>query len=152
MGFLDALFHASKRVKHHDDEIRKKLASAWSLPEIEDEVVHDAESTTFDRSQWRKRLKRMITELPETQKEWPDLIADGRALGFTDQWMSQCQREEFALIVRQMVADGEFTHKEHTQIDLIRDAMEIPNDEAEAVLQQVVKEAEDFFGKPIHGA
>ena len=66
--------------------------------------------------------------------------------------MSKCQREEFALIVRQMVSDGEFSHKEHAQIDKIRDAMEIPEDEAEALLQKVVKEAEDFFGKPIHGA
>lgn len=110
------------------------------------------DADAYDKTQWRKKLKRILEELPDSQPEWEDFIADARALGFGPNWIHRAFRDEFTLMVRRAVADRKFTEAEHRVIDLARDLMGLPDEEAEVILHKVVQEAESFFGKPVDGA
>jgi hypothetical protein len=145
MGFLDTL--------------RRVLTGQHSLPDLnpDDAPADDparSEAPTpgpevYDRVQWQKRLKRILTELPDTQAEWPDLLTDARALGFEPDWVHDCQLEEFRMLIRQAVADRHVTEEEHRKLDLARDLIGIPEVEADKILHAIVSEAEAFFGKPV---
>jgi len=106
----------------------------------------------YDKIQWRKRLTRLLEGLPETQGEWPALLSSAEALGLETGWVKASQREEFALLIRRVVADGVVTGMEHRKLDLARDLIGIPDSDAEATLHAVVSEAEELFGRPIEGA
>ena len=110
-----------------------------------------ADATAFDRTQWRKKLKRILEELPASEPEWADLQSEARALGFDPDWVDRCEVEEFILLIRRVVSDRVFTDQEHRKLDLARDLIGIPDAEAEAALNTVVAEAEAFFGKPVEG-
>jgi hypothetical protein len=103
----------------------------------------------YDRVQWQKKLKRILTELPDSQPAWTDLLTEARALGFDPAWMHDCQLEEFRMLIRQAVADRHVTEDEHRKLDLARDLIGIPEDEADAILHKTIAEAEAFFGGPV---
>ena len=110
------------------------------------------ESGVYDRAQWAKKFKRVLAELPASRADWEDVAAEARAMDFDPAWVSQCGRDEFALLVRRAVADRVVTEAEHRTLDLARDLIGIPDDEAVAILHAVVAEAESFFGESVEGA
>ena len=109
-------------------------------------------TTDYDRDQWRKKLKRILERLPASQPEWAELMTDAGALSLDVTWVEQCQREEFALLVRRAVSDRHVTLAEHSKLELARILVGIPEAEAEATLNTIVAEAQEFFNKPIEGA
>ena len=62
MGFLDALSRFLKRQEDHP-------------------------TTNYDRVQWRKKLTRLLEQLPASQKDWEPLMSEARALGFEPGWV-----------------------------------------------------------------
>lgn len=156
MGFFDALRRALTGGAGEDRPFDPRLAEAWGLetPGVEGDLppapgpdaFHGSE---YDRAQWQKRLKRILDELPETAAEYPDLVADGKALGFPKAWMEECAREEFDMLIRRAVADRVFTEAEHRKVELARIMIDIPEADATARLHAVVAEAEQFFGGKI---
>jgi hypothetical protein len=127
------------------------------LPVGSSDIPADSEATTpgpdiYDRLQWHKKLKRVLDTLPDSRAEWPDLIADARALGFDSEWVLSCQIEEFKMLVRRAVSDRHFTEDEHRKLDLARDLIGLPESKAEAILHAIIAEAEAFFGKPVEGS
>jgi hypothetical protein len=145
MGFLDTL--------------RRVLTGQHRLPDVEPEPAPAGDPArseaptpgpeVYDRVQWQKRLKRILTELPGSQPEWADLLTDARALGFEPAWIHDCQLEEFRMLIRQAVADRHVTEEEHRKLDVARDLIGIPEDEADKILHAIVAEAEAFFGQPV---
>ena len=109
------------------------------------------ESGEFDRTQWAKKVKRILERLPESQSEWADALAESKAMDFAPRWIDQCIRDEFTMLVRRAVADRVVTEAEHRKLDFARDLLSIPDPEAEAILHKVVSEAETFFGKSVEG-
>jgi hypothetical protein len=110
------------------------------------------ESGTYDRAQWAKKLKRVLSELPDSRADWEDVAAEAKAMDFDPAWVAQCGRDEFALLVRRAVADRVVTEAEHRKIDLARDLLGIPDAEAVTILHAIVSEAETFFGGTVEGA
>jgi hypothetical protein len=105
----------------------------------------------YDRNQWHKKLKRILSELPASQYQWAELMSESRALNLDPEWVTKCQVDEFLLLVRRAVADRHFTEEEHRKLDLARALIGIPEAEAEATLHTIIAEAESFFGKSIEG-
>jgi hypothetical protein len=146
MGFLDSL----RRVLGVERKpVDKEVADAWGLNNNPAAVV---DASLYDQTNWLKKLKRILEELPESRPEWNDLMAEARALNLDQGWVAKCQVDEFLLLVRRAVADGVFSEPEHKKLDLARDLIGIPEAEAEAALHSIVHEAESFFGKTIEGA
>lgn len=110
-----------------------------------------AQGTAYDRIQWRRKLARVLDQLPDSQPEWEPLLAEARSLGFEPAWVQACQREDFALMIRRAVADGILTPTEHRKLELARDLIGLSDAEAEQILQAIVAEAQTFFGKAIEG-
>lgn len=106
----------------------------------------------YDRRQWHKKLRTILDRLPDSEGQWNDLIADIGALGLDPDWVRDAQRQEFILLVRRAVADRAITPMEHRKLDVARTLVGLQEDEAEALLQQVVTEAEAIFGGAIEGA
>lgn len=109
-------------------------------------------SGIYDRAQWAKKLKRVLAELPDSRADWDDVAAEARAMDFDPAWVAQCCRDEFALLVRKAVADRVVTEAEHRKLDLARDLIGIPDDEAVTILHAIIAEAETFFGGTVEGA
>ena len=65
-------------------------------------------------------------------------------------------RHDFApregLLIRKIVSDRVVTSDEHRNLDLARSLMGIPDEEAEAMLHAIAREAEAFFGGAVEGA
>jgi adenylate kinase family enzyme len=153
MGFFDAL----RRVLHRDagGPARSDLASAWGLTEDGADAGPTkpsdlaADATAYDRAQWQKKMKRILDELPGSQAQWAELMAEAKALNLDPDWVTRCQIDEFMLLIRRAVSDRHFTEAEHRKLDLARDLIGIPETEAEAALNSVIAEAESFFGKSV---
>jgi hypothetical protein len=118
-------------------------------PAPEATPVGDGTPGVYDLQQWRKKLKRVLDDLPGSEPQWADLIAEAKALHFDPGWVDRCQREEFQLLIRRAVSDRHVTEDEHRRLDLARDLIGIPEADAEALLHAIVAEAEEFFGKPV---
>ncbi len=154
MGFFDALRRAlggdpDPKPTPREVEARFLGVDPDSMPIAEEAPF---ESGAYDRAQWAKKLKRVLGELPGSRPDWDDVAAEARAMGFEPAWVAQCQRDEFALLVRRAVADRVVTEAEHRKLDLARDLIGLPDVEAEAILHAVVAEAESFFGGAVEGA
>ncbi|QEH33114.1 hypothetical protein OJF2_16110 [Aquisphaera giovannonii] len=155
MGFFNAL----KRVLTHegrkeaDDDATRRIRDLWGLDEEEPgaspSATVGADASAYDRSQWQKRLQRIVDELPESRPRWADLMQDAHALHLEPAWLHERHLEALALLVRRAVADRVFSEQEHRRIDLARDLMNIPEEEAVKVLHDIVAEAEAVFGAPI---
>jgi hypothetical protein len=153
MGFFDTLRRVLTGERQGSAEA---TAEGWPTPQQPDTAspTTDSEATTpgpdvYDRVQWNKKLKRILGELPGSEAEWADLMAEARALGFEAEWVEKCQTEEFTLLVRRAVSDRHVTEEEHRVIDRARDLIGLPEERAEAILHAVIAEAEAFFGKPV---
>jgi hypothetical protein len=167
MGIFDALNRARSGARGADDA--RRLAAAWGLDEAE---VHPAqtsdedqpapalspsapvetEASAYDRSQWLRKLKRVLDELPDSEAEWEPMETEGKALKLGDSWMRMAAIEEFTLMVRRAVADRVFTRREHEKIEHARRVIGLSEREAEAIVDGVIREAEQFFGGAIEGA
>jgi hypothetical protein len=124
---------------------------------VDPDTLPIAEETPFasgeyDRAQWAKKLKRVLEGLPDTRAQWDDVASEARSMGFDPEWVAQCCRDEFALLVRRAVADRVVTEAEHRKLDLARDLIGIPDPDAVAILTTVIAEAEQFFGGSVEGA
>jgi hypothetical protein len=111
--------------------------------------AHTPGPDVYDRVQWQKKLKRVLADLPASQPEWTSLQTEARALGMEPDWVEDCQREEFRMLIRQAVADRHVTEEEHRKLDLARDLIGIPEAEAATILHAIIAEAEAFFGAPV---
>src|SRR4051794_24037906 len=131
MAFLDTLGRVLRRhsgVRADRDVDRRRLRDSWGLDDggsAHPEFPGDApaadpmamaappETIPYDRERWRRKLKRILEKLPESQTQWDDLIREAGGLGLDTAWVESCQREEFALMVRNAVADQGVTLQEH---------------------------------------
>jgi hypothetical protein len=160
MGFFDAL----RRVLHHDThaqvdhDTKKRIRDVWGLDDEEPESRGErqaAEETaagtasTYDRSQWDKKLRKILGDLPGSQPSWHDLMTEAHALAFEPAWIADRQREAFALLIRKAVSDRVVSEDDHHKLDLARKLIGIPEAEAERVLHDIMAEAEAFFGTPV---
>ncbi|MBX6315787.1 MAG: hypothetical protein IRY99_23165, partial [Isosphaeraceae bacterium] len=145
--------------------LQARLAEAWGLSDTSHpefprqvpaaeptEMAAPPDPIAYDRDQWRRKLKRILDKLPDTEAEWNPMLAEGRALGLDEPWMLRAQIEEFALLVRRVIADREFTPQEHRKLELARQLIGMPEAEAEAMLKSIIAEAEAFFGESVKGA
>ncbi len=166
MGFFDALLRVLSRDRHpHEtDETRKSLRAAWGLAEVESpnapalaqegQLPAAAAATgtiasEYDRSQWRKKLRHVLEELPASQPRWRGLEADAHALNLEPQWIADRKREEFAFLVRRAVADRTLSADEQQKLELARRLIGMSDTEAEAILHAITAEADAFFGSPL---
>jgi hypothetical protein len=157
MAFLDVLrgWGDTRR-----ERVDARLDPGTSHPEFPgpvpastpEEMAAPPETTSYDREQWRKKLKRVLGALPRSEPEWRDLSQEAGALKFGREWLARTYREEFALMVRKIVSDREVTAAEHHNLDLARSLMGISDAEAEASFHAIVSEAEAFFGESVKGA
>jgi hypothetical protein len=156
MGFFNAL----KRVlSHHarqtpSEEAQRRIRAAWGLDDAgtgapPGTTAQAGSASAYDRSQWRKRLRKILEELPASQDHWHDLMADAHALQLEDGWIREQQREEFTFLVRRAVSDRVVSEEEHRKLDHARRLMQMSEAEAEQILQAIVSEAESFFGTPV---
>jgi hypothetical protein len=177
MGFFAALGRLlGREVRPVTDADRQRLLRAWDLddeptpgtafPEtggpLEEPDEEFGVSTgpppgsaathDYDRQQWHKKLKTVLDRLPDSQDQWDDMMSDVGALGLDADWVKAVQREEFVLLVRRAVADRSITPMEHRKLDVARTLIGLPEDEAEGILTDVVREAEAFFGGEVDGA
>jgi len=148
MGFLDTLRQvmgneSSKPARAFASRVEEEGATA---------LVADGEEVPYDKAQWLKKLKRILDELPESEKEWETLEFDAKARSFEPEWITQNLRNEFLLLVRRVVADQVVTEAEHLKLDLARRLIRMPETEAVDALRAIVTEAESFFGKPVQDA
>jgi hypothetical protein len=154
MGFFDTLrkvlgAEAETRPTPREVEARFLGVDPDELPLPDEPPFASGE---YDRAQWLKKLKRVLGGLPATHPEWPDVLAESKAMGLDPEWLAATYRDEFAMLVRKAVADRVVTEAEHRRLDLARDLMAIPDAEAETILHAVVLEAESFFGGTVEGA
>lgn len=116
------------------------------------DMMAPPQTVDYDRATWRKKLKRILEHLPAAEAEWPDLMTEAGALNLETSWVEQCMREEFALLVRGVVGDRVVTLQEHSKLEQARTLIGLSDAEAEAILGEIVAEAEAFFRQPIEGA
>ena len=166
MRFFDALLRVCShdRHPHETDEVRKSLRAAWGLEDIESTKApaqaHEGRvsaaaaatgsiASEYDRSQWRKKLRHVLEELPASQPRWHVLETDAHALNLEPDWIADRKREEFAFLVRRAVADRTISAEEHQKLELARSLIGMPETEAKAILLAIAAEAEAFFGSPL---
>ena len=154
MAFLDSLRQAlggapKRGYTAREIEARFLGVDPDELPTSEETPFN---ASNYDRAQWAKKLKRVVEGLPSTRGEWEDLVAESKAMGFEADWVALRARDAFEVLVRQAVADQVVTDAEHRVLDLARDLIGLTDAEAEAILEKVVAEAEEHFGKPVEGA
>jgi hypothetical protein len=163
MGFLDTLKRAFSRDSHapETDEIKKSIRQAWGLEE--DEGPPQSGSFTlspssqptaetasdYDRSHWTKKLRHLLETLPDSQKNWPELMAEAHALNFEPAWISGQQRDGFAFLIRRAVSDRVVSEAEHHKLDLARTLIGLSEAESEQTLHAIKAEAEAFFDAPV---
>ena len=156
MGLFDLLNGARHRASALDERTREKLMVAWGLDQ--DEVVAREPETTpegtpldYDRTQWVRKLRHILDELPDSEPRWGQLVQEARAKQFDETWMRRLMLDEFAMLVRRAVADRLFTERERRKLDQARFLIGLNEAEAEAVYGSVVREAETFFGEHVEG-
>lgn len=167
MSFLDRLLGAREKAEEMTPDQRRKLLDAWGLDESTAPAVAPADAPTvesglyelphplelaYDRLQWRKRVKRVLDELPDTEEEWEQVISEARAKEFDQKWVDRSIRDEFVLMVREAVADRVFTERERRKLDHARFLIGLSETDAEAIYEKVFAEAEAFFGDAIEGS
>lgn len=162
MGFFNALKRLLPHASHTraSEESRQRIRAAWGLDDESDTtgggVDHSASPTTtvsnasvFDRTQWQKKLRKILDELPRSQPQWHDLMTEAHALQLEPDWIASRQREEFAFIIRRAVADKVISEEDHHKLDLARKLIGMSEAEAEDALHAILAEAEAFFGAPV---
>lgn len=157
MGFFDSLRRTLGVAPTEGiGPINPRLAGAANVPD-EGDPRDAAEPESFrgieyDRKNWLNKFKALLDGLPGSIDLWREHMADALSLGIEPATVRAWGLTEFTLLVRRAVADRVVTESEHRKLDLARDLLEIPDADAEAILQSVVAEAEGFFGKSVQGA
>lgn len=146
MGFFETLRTVLRddfagSTKPRADEPKAVAAGSGQSP--------DDVACWYDRTEWRKKLQRILDGLPQTQPEWDTLASEARALKLDPAWVKQCEREEFEFMIRRAVSDRVISEPEHRKLDQARELIGMPEPEAEAELHSIVAEAESIFGKPV---
>ena len=134
MGFFNALKRLLPHAGHTgaNEESRQRIRAAWGLEDEETgatKVEQDGSqspsmspagtsSSAFDRSQWQKKLKRILDELPDSQPQWQELMSEAHALRFEPGWIAEQQREEFSFMVRRAAADKQISEADHHKLEL----------------------------------
>jgi hypothetical protein len=157
MGFFDSLRRVlGGESAPGDASVNVRQAGAWNVDDEGDPATSAEplpfEGGEYDRKNWRKKLKLILEDLPASKDKWPDHIADAHSLGIEPGTIQDWCREEFTLLIRRIVSDRVVTEAEHRKLDLARDLLQIPDAEAEAILHDVVADAEKFFGGTVEGA
>lgn len=155
MGFFDSL----RRVLTHDvhphdsPDVRKRIRDAWGLdeeaPGASTPGLEGPGASAYDRSQWQKRLRRILDELPASEPQWRDLMTDAHALKLESEWILEREREEFTFLVRRAVGDRVVTEEDHRKLEMARKLIDLPEAQAERILHSVMDEAAAFFGAPV---
>jgi hypothetical protein len=160
MGFFDAL----RRVLTHEthahvpDDTKMKIRHAWGLedePSSEENapatpaVPLSGPASAYDRSQWEKKLRKILEDLPGSELGWHDLMTEAHALELDPAWIDERQREGFAFLIRKAVSDRVVSEDDHRKLDLARKLIGLPEAEAERTLHAIMAEAEAFFGSPV---
>lgn len=164
MAFFDAV---RRRLGARDAnaEARLKMVEAWGLgdgpsPEFGDgkptaadpaAMARPAVAGDYDRDQWRRKLARILDRLPESEPEFDGMLAEARALGLDDSYVSDAQLAEFDLLIRRAVADRVIEPTEHRKLELARTLVGVSSAEAVQLLDAIIAEAEAFFGAKVEG-
>ena len=155
MPFFQALGKLLSGGSKLDEAGRQKLVDAWhvyderppDLPGFPEPEVENARSgLLYDRSIWYRKLKRILSELPNSESEWPELKAEVASLGLDSEWVAGCVKAEFTMIVRRALADGVISSEEHRRIDQARRLVGLSDEESIAILNEIKTEAEEVFG------
>lgn len=155
MGFFDTLRRALTHETHShvSHETQKRIRIAWGLDEDEQPALapgpESPGASAYDRSQWTKKLRRILDELPASEPQWRELMTDAHALALEPDWIIQQEREEFAFLVRRAVSHRVVTEEEHRKLDLARKLIDLPEAQAEQILHSIMAEAKAFFGAPV---
>ena len=91
-------------------------------------------ASAYDRSQWDKKLRKILEDLPGSQPSWHDLMTEAHALEFDPAWIAERQREGFAFLIRKAVSDRVVSEDDHHKLDLARKLIGFSEAEAERVL------------------
>jgi hypothetical protein len=161
MGFFDAL----KRVLTHEtdphasEETQKRIRDAWGLndeesgreaePKTEPSALAESTASLYDRTQWEKKLRKVLDDLPGSQAQWQDLVTEAHALALDPRWVADRQREQFSFLVRRAVADKVVSEEDHDKLELARKLIGMSEAEAEQTLHAIMAEASAFFGAPV---
>lgn len=166
MAFLDSLRRLLGTTPRDPHE-RVRLVEAWGLdnqsptPEFPrgaphatpQEMAAPPSTSAYDVSLWRKKLHHLLSEqMPVSEDQWADFVADAHALGLDQAWIENAMRQEFTLLVRLAVSDGVVTLEEHHNLDLAKRLIGLTEAEADQTLHDIVHEAESFFGRSVEGA
>ena len=82
--------------------IRPKHVAGWTMVGADSRASDDVASW-YDRTEWRKKLQRILDGLPKTQPEWDTLISEARTLKLDPAWVTRCEREELNFMIRRAV-------------------------------------------------
>lgn len=161
MGFLKTLERLVGLGAAEPEEERARFLAAWEsygderpeVPEFPSDKVMGADETglDYDRAQWLKKLKRVLEDLPESRPTWSQLEAEVKTLGLAPEWVSRAYRAEFTMLVRQKLADCGLNSSERETLELARELTGLSNEEALAILREVTREAQSFFGRDVEG-
>ncbi|QDV37979.1 hypothetical protein [Tautonia plasticadhaerens] len=156
MGLFELLHGARNRASTLDERTRSRLIEAWGLDEgdLAERAPEETAGGTpldYDRTQWVRKLRHLLDELPDSEPRWEVLVREGRAKRFDETWMRGLMLDEFAMMVRRAVADRVFTERERKNLDQARSLIGLNEAEASAIYASVVREAESFFGEHVEG-
>ncbi len=146
MAFLEALRDFLSNNTRHDsgEQARARVRDAWNLDSV---PSSDAESASpYDVQQWRKKLRRIFEELPDSKQEWEGLMTEARAYGLDTGWIDARLAEEFTQLIRVVVADRVLSEADHERIETARRLIGLTEFQAETAVRAIVAEAEQFFG------
>lgn len=155
MGFLSVLrgYFADRSRPEPTDEAMERFRAAWGLaPEEADNPGvaspgPDADApSAFDKTQWRRKLHHIFERFPASSGEWPALMREARALGLDAGWIAEGMGEEFTMMVRGLIADRRLTQEEQDRLEAARTLIGLSEEEAAALVRDVVEDAERFFG------
>ncbi len=148
MGFLNALKQllGNPPAVPEDSDARPKVDD-----DLEMTIADKGDLVGFDREQWRRKLRKVVEDFPESKPELALIESEARALGFEPSWTKACCLEEFTWMVRRAVCDRVVSPAEHLRLDEVRGLLGISESEATAILSSIVDEAETLFDGGVQG-
>lgn len=149
-GVKMGLFDSLRKLPDADQDTQRKLLKAWGLDEEvplkNSPLAGNRGTSAYDLAQWHKKLKRILAGLPDTEQEWDTMMSEARALGLDQVWVKQVQVAEFTMLVRRAVADRVLSETERRKLDRARYLVGLTEVESQEIYDNIVSEAESFFG------
>jgi hypothetical protein len=145
MQFLKTLRDfLSNNARPGGEQARARIRDAWNLDSV---PSADADAASpYDVNQWRRKLRRIFEELPDSKEEWAGLMTEARAYGLEAGWIDSRLAEEFTQLIRSVVADRLLSEADHDRIETARKLIGLTESQAETAVRAIVAEAEQFFG------